>query len=194
MERLAARPAARGGAATVRAVGSVQRQLGASARRCGARGGEKWRRNAYRALAGGGSGPVIGRRHASAGGKGVVAGSRQSRRGRQRGSISAQCSGEEALEPGRSGRRLSSVETATSFGIQRDRGEPGRRGWRPDGARLGSSIARLGVALGTCATEGMRRRRGRPSKWRGGCCREGRNEEQYEMEDGWLRTTGSAWG
>jgi hypothetical protein len=121
----------------------------------------KWRRNAYRALAGGGSGPVIGRRHASAGGKGVVAGSRQSRRGRQRGSISAQCSGEEALEPGRSGRRLSSVETATSFGIQRDRGEPGRRRWRPDGPRLGSSIARLGVALGTCATEGVRRRRGR---------------------------------
>jgi hypothetical protein len=27
-----------------------------------------------------------------------------------------------------------------------------------------------------------------------GCCREGRNEEQYEMEDSWLRTTGSAWG
>jgi hypothetical protein len=75
--------------------------------------------------------------------------------------ISAQRSGEEALEPGRSGRRPSSAETATSFGIQRDRGEPGRRRWRPDGPRLGSSIARLGVALGTCATEGVRRRRGR---------------------------------
>jgi hypothetical protein len=65
-----ARPAARGGAATVRAIGSVQKQLRASARRCSARGGEKWRRDAYRALAGGGSGPVIGRRHASGGGKG----------------------------------------------------------------------------------------------------------------------------